>query len=139
MFERLGLPPYGKSTFQDFNASCHWREGRHHARDITLPLLFNFISVRAGQARHLWQEALSIRLLRLVIQRHCELADWARKAARHIFHIVNAPIRETRCYDCCLIDARPAVLAGKVVRTSKQLPIEDMLEPFHRGSPRGAH
>src|SRR3954447_4093904 len=47
MFERLGLASDGKRTFQDFNASCHWRERRHHARDITLPLLFNFISVRA--------------------------------------------------------------------------------------------
>jgi hypothetical protein len=54
---RHPLPSDGKRTFQDFNASCQWCEGRHHARDITLPLLFNFISVRAGQARDIWREA----------------------------------------------------------------------------------
>ena len=74
-FGRLGFPPYGKSTFQNLDASCQSGEGGHPGRDVTLPLLFNFISVRASQTHN----KVALRQCnRLFAQLGCGGTKWPR-------------------------------------------------------------
>ena len=63
------------------------------------------------------------------------MADWAREAGRHLPHARGRPVFETCRDQGGLVNARPTIRAGKLVRASLQLPTEDVIERSHAGSP----
>src|SRR6478735_776106 len=62
--------------------------------------------------------------------------DRSGEAARHVLDFADAPVFKSRSNHCCFVNARSAVLPRELMRAHQQFPIEDMVEPFHGGSPR---
>src|SRR5829696_3687238 len=103
--------------------------------DVGRSLPLNLCCVCASQSRHEREQMLPLGVLGHVVQFHRETADRAREALRHVLDPANGPVLKAGGNQGSFIDAGAAVSSGEWVRTSLQLPIQNVIETVHGGGP----
>src|SRR5215203_2785221 len=73
-----------------------------------------------------------------VVQLHCETADRAREALRHLLNPANGPVLKASGDQGRFVDASAAVLSREWMRARFELPIQDVIKVVHGGRPCGA-